>query len=294
MITTCVYIVTIAFSVFSFLHHFVDGLNVVAEVVHFTAGEALLLLLTVAIVYSIKAIRLFFTLYGYGLKARDFLELYCKVTIVSVVLPYKLGEFFRMYSYGREINNYTKGTIIIILDRFMDTAALCTMMLFWLDKNSSSNTGGFLVFITLAVLFFLTLIYLNFPSNYQFWNKYFLEAKASEHRIRTLKQLKSLQNIYREVQSIIKGRGIILYFLSLLAWIVEVGSQNTDVASYLFSAMNGSSSLFVIVSVVTLLSFYALLLMLKKIKPPERSIALKTVEINQSSESKQRSGGDKN
>ena len=118
----------------------------------------------------------------------------------------------------------------------------------------------------LAVLFFLALVYLGFPGNYQFWRKYLLEARASKRRIRTLKQLKSLKIIHREVQSIITGRGIILYFLSLLAWMVEVGSQKNDVASYLSSAMNGSSSQFVIISVVTLLAFYAVLLTLLTLK----------------------------
>lgn len=213
------------------------------------------LTITVFIVYIIKAIRLFFALYGSELGIRKYLETYCKVTLVNIILPYKLGEFFRMYCYGAEINNYSKGIIIICLDRFMDTAALCTMMLFWW----SVQDGGILIFIMLSVLLFLTLLYFSFPSSYQFWCKYLLEAKASERKIQILKKLKALKKLYLEVQSIVKGRGFILYFLSLLAWIIEVGMQRHDISAYLFSVINGSSSQFVLVSVIELLLVYMLI-----------------------------------
>ncbi len=221
----------------------------------FSLEGELYLVVTVAVVYVIKAIRLFLALYGSGIGIKKYLETYCKVTLVNIILPYKFGEFFRMYCYGTEINNYTKGAIIIALDRFMDTAALCTMMLFWW----SFNGNGILIFVMLSVLFFITLLYFGFPGNYQFWRKNLLEAKASEHRLKMLKRLQSLQNIYIDIQYIIKGRGFILYFLSLLAWIIEVGMQKSDVTEYLSAIMNGTSSQFILVSVIELTSVYALL-----------------------------------
>ena len=221
--------------------------------------DVFLLIISAALVYSIKAIRLFFALYDSNLRTIDYLEIYCKVTLVNIILPYKIGEFYRMYCYGHKINNYTKGIIIICLDRFMDTAALLTMMFFW--RNSE-----FLVYVMSLVLFFLMMLYWGFSEIYQFWNNYLLKTTVSARKIKMLKRLKSLKILYKEIQFIVKGRGMILYFLSLTAWVIEVGFHNDDIVKYLYSVMKVSSSQFIFVSIIELLIVYVVLNIYKLIK----------------------------
>ena len=90
-------------------------------------------LLTVILVHMVKAGRLYLALYGLDMKRGVCMKLYCKVTPVSVVLPWKLGEFFRIYCCGAELGSFLKGGVIILLDRFFDTVALVTMIvLLWI------------------------------------------------------------------------------------------------------------------------------------------------------------------
>lgn len=232
-----------------------------------------ILTVTVILVHAIKAGRLYLALYGSDIDFVTYLKIYCKVTPVSVLAPFKLGEFFRMYCYGKQLGNMLKGVVIILLDRFMDSIALVTaIILVWIINGGDIT---FLVYLLLIFLVFVLLMYIVFPGVYKFWKKYLLRAAASENRLAVLKMLEALNFIYREVEGVTKGRGIVLYFMSLIAWGVEIGSitlltgmsGESDISrvisKYLISAMSGNPSVplkrFVFVSVVLLLVLYLLI-----------------------------------
>lgn len=226
---------------------------------------------TVFVVHFLKAIRTYVLLYGADMDWITYLKLYCKVTAVSVVFPFKTGEFFRMYCYGKQISNLLKGIIIVLLDRFMDTIALITMIfLVWLMNGGRI---ALLTYILLVFLVFVVLAYLAFPSVYKFWTHHILRAKATERSLTLLKLLDMIHKVYQEITAVSVGRGIILYGLSLMAWAVEIGSLillcggkeelSNTISIYLSATMGGNASVemsrFIFVSVILLVSIYAIL-----------------------------------
>jgi hypothetical protein len=128
------------------------------------------------------------------------------------------------------------------------------------------------VYVLLAFLFFVMAVFLCFPGTYKFWKNYLLKARATENKLRALKWLDRLHTIYCEVESVVRGRGGILYFMSLLAWGVEIGNLSIfngvgepdgisqRVVNYLTSAISGGKSpelqRFAIVSVALLMVAY--------------------------------------
>lgn len=225
---------------------------------------------TVCVVHLIKASRLYLALYGTDVDVWTYIKIYCKVTPVSLVFPFKIGEFFRMYCYGVEIHNLLKGIITVIFDRFMDTTALVTVIFFvWIIN------GGHITLFTYALILFLVCIlvlYFVYPGMYHFWKKYILKAKATEHKLAILKLLDMSNVLYQEIVGVSRGRGIILYFMSLIAWGVEIGSLvlltetsvkeslSEIITQYLISAMRGGVSVelkqFVFISAVLMLVIY--------------------------------------
>ena len=219
---------------------------------------------TALLIYGIKFCRLYLALYDAQLGLEICLTTYCKVTPISIILPFKVGEFFRIYCYGRQIGSLLKSVVIILLDRFMDTAALVTAIdLVWIfyGERQSVFIYFLLIFLILSVCF-----YFVFPGIYRFWTRYLLCAKASEHKIWALKTLESIHTLYSEIENVVKGRGMILYFLSLAAWGIEIsnitlinymtGGNHTGVviSEYLLSAMSRRQSpefdQFVFISVI--------------------------------------------
>lgn len=202
---------------------------------------------SVCAVHIIKATRLYIALYGTGIGGKEYIKTYCKVTPISIIFPFKLGELFRIYCYGYLIKDYAKGTVIVLLDRFMDTAALVSIVVLMFVMNRYDVS----IFIYILMLFLLSLllIYKNFPNFYKFWKKYNLSAKASSKNLAHLKQLETANNLYSEVKDIIKGRGMVLFLLSLAAWVVEIcnliliskaeetKNLNIKISEYLLSAL---------------------------------------------------------
>jgi len=235
--------------------------------------QLVILVLAVIFVHAIKATRLYLALYGADVNWRTYLKTYCKVTPVSMVFPFKLGEFFRMYCYGKHLGSGLKGIVIVLLDRFMDTIALITMILsirIFMGGALTSFTYWLLLFLGIALL-----VYFVFPGVYGFWKKYLLRAKATENKLRALKMLDGLQLIYREIVNVTKGRGMILYVLSLMAWSVEIGcivllkqiageeQLGQAILTYLASAMNVEQSTelrqFVFASVILMIMLYGII-----------------------------------
>ena len=196
----------------------------------------------------------------------------CIFIIIGFLLTFLFGEFTIKQEYQMilktylslfliglstfpmtyKINNFFKGMVIIILDRFMDTIALVTVILL-----SLGVTGGHLTqFIYFLFIFLLLLIpiYAAFPGIYQFWRKWLLKSNASIKKLCVLRVLDTLKKVYVEVENVIKGRGMILYFLSLIAWGGEIGclillngyTQSEgliqSISTYLTTAMNGGQS----------------------------------------------------
>lgn len=238
------------------------------------AGEtilaAVILLATVVLVHAIKAVRLYIALYGSGITFLGCLKTYFKVTPVSVIIPFKLGEFFRMYCYGTQIGNMLKGVVIILLDRFMDTVGLLiAIALVCIFTMSHLSTLAYLLIIFVV---FILLVYFVFPGVYRFWKKYLMHGRASEKKLAALRVLEAMNKVYCEMEGVAKGRGMILFFMSLIAWAVEIGSialmikiagngkLYDTINNYLNAAMGGKSfpqlQQFVAVSVVVLIASY--------------------------------------
>ncbi len=232
--------------------------------------HVLVLLAAAFMVHLIKAGRLYLALYGTGIGGSEYIKIYCKVTPVSMVLPLKLGEFFRMYGYGKQLDDLLKGIIIILLDRFMDTLALIAMIfLVWIFNGGKIT---FFIYLLLLFLVCILLAYFAFPGIYGFWKKYILKARATEKRLALLRILDSLNLVYREITDVSKGRGLILCFISFLAWAAEIGSLamlngisgegelSQIISAYLLSAVGAGTSTelkqFVFLSVLLMITLY--------------------------------------
>ena len=196
----------------------------ISEVEIYPTIETIFLLLIIAcLVHLIKMVRLYLALYGNGVSFRFLAKIYCSVTPVSLLLPYKLGDLYRMYIYGNVLRNRIRGIVIILLDRFMDTSALVTIIIFFKYYNNSEIS----IQSSLLMVFLLVVIiaYNLFGGLHSFWNQYLLAANATKKRLWALDQLAIWNKIYVEIKRVVVGRGAVLYALSLLAWSIELGGM---------------------------------------------------------------------
>lgn len=216
-----------------------------------TVQSFLILAGTVLIVHFIKAIRLYFEFYEKKISFDLLIRQYCKVVPVSIIFPAKIGDVFRAYCFGAQIGDYLRAIAVIALDRFVDTLALVTVILGAKFIGNMSLTGVFYVLMTVLIL--LAIVYLVFPGMSKYWRKYFIKSRATANSLRGLGYMQKLDEVYSELAAVIKGKFLITFVLSLVAWLVEIGSllvlcnidykdKGVELHNYLIGALSGQES----------------------------------------------------
>lgn len=178
-----------------------------------------LLFFVFCLIHALKCFRQYLLLIESGIHMSDFVKIYIKTTFCSIVLPYKSGEIFKVYEYGYRVNNYMKGLLTVIVDKFFDAILL---LLFFIPYEIKKKNG--LSELTLILLFFviaLCIIYICFNTTYYYLNKHFIKNGNVKRNVITLKVLEQIYEIYNYVKELIKGRVLLLLILTVLAWALE-------------------------------------------------------------------------
>ena len=125
--------------------------------------------------------------------------------------------------------------------------------------------------IALVLLIFLCtllLLLIAYPGVHKFWRKKLLSSRATERKYNFLKLLDYTNSLYVEIKNVCSGKGVIIFFLSLFAWIIEIWSItlksnegiNIVISNYLSAAVGiGNSNelrIFVFVSICIMILIY--------------------------------------
>lgn len=148
-----------------------------------------------------------------------FIKLYIKTTFVNILLPFKIGEIFRMYCFSEALCNYKVGILSIIIERFFDTCAILLFMIpiEILTDYRVSYLSCFLVFFILLV--FCT--YRLFEGVYSYLNHFFLFHMDGKKSLKYLKCLEKANDCYTYVKHLVFGRISVIFGLSICSWGIE-------------------------------------------------------------------------
>lgn len=181
-------------------------------------------ILCAGLVHLLKGLRLYLISMEKCISLKRFLKIYTKTTLVTLALPWKTGEFFRIYCLGEEMKDYHSGFLSVLVDRYFDSVPLVIVIILY----SIVDLSSFLVF-TWVLLFFIistTLAYLIFPSLYQYFNRFIIMRITSKGGIAALELLEKLCQWHSYAEQLVKGRGVLLLTLSFGAWIIEYITLN--------------------------------------------------------------------
>lgn len=169
--------------------------------------------------YLLKGFRLYFILMEKRVELKRFLRIYAKTTLVTVVLPWKLGEFFRIFCYGEELRDYRSSLLSVLVDRYFDTIPI--LFIVFSSQIARPSNISLLTWALLIFLICATVTYLIFPSLYQYFNRFLIMKVTSKHSVTALETLENLHRWYCYINNLVKNREILLTFLSSVAWFFE-------------------------------------------------------------------------
>ncbi len=223
-------------------------------------------------IHLLRIVRQYIILMENKIKISRLTRAYLKSSLTNTVVPFKIGELFKIYLYGYEMNNYKKSFIGVLVDKFFDALLLLIILItaeIYYAQPLSIITILLLIFTGLVIIF-----YISFENTYNFLNKYLILNKNSELCIKCLKILDEAKNIFFDVKDMIKDRVILILSLTMLSWIFEiwfvsiisrainVNSGFIDFINYMNNSFigipNELSIYYILVTIILFIAFYVL------------------------------------
>ena len=180
----------------------------------------LLCLLGFALVHMFKMIRMYLIVMEKNVPFKRFLAAYFRTTLVNLIIPYKIGEIYRVAVFSRITGVFNVGLFSVLVDRFFDTLALLIILLpyqIFSGRGISASVAVLTVFLMLLIF-----AYACFPSSYKYLNKYIITSRTSKSSMMVLRVLELVNECYMYVKELILGRYGLLMLFSFGAWIVEI------------------------------------------------------------------------
>ncbi len=183
------------------------------------AVGGLIFIIGFLVIHTIKLFRMYLVLLERRIPFHKFVFAYCRTTLVNLIIPFKLGEVYRMAVFSRILGNAGMGIAGVIVDRFFDTMALVIILLplHILDSSRISVVSVFLVVFVVFVIF----IYMTFPSAYRYLNRYIIVHRGAGFSMTVLKWLEVMNSGYEHIRQLIKGRYALLIIMSFGSWVIE-------------------------------------------------------------------------
>lgn len=213
-----------------------------------------LLVFGVLAVHIFKMARLYLVLMEHKISFVRFVLLYIRTTFFNLIIPFKLGEIYRVEEIARETRVWQVGLLSVLVDRYFDMTALLILLVpfdLFFRKGLSPIT-----MVLLVVIVAVALLYAAVPKSYGYLNRYLIMKRSSPRSMAALRGLDVVKKWYDFTNNLITGRSALIVFASLFGWISEVITLKVlaiylelafalgDFASYIEAIfMNGKSRL---------------------------------------------------
>ncbi|MBO4905144.1 MAG: flippase-like domain-containing protein [Lachnospiraceae bacterium] len=202
-------------------------------------------------VHVIKLMRMYLIVLEQKISFDRFVPAYLRTTLVNLIVPYKLGEIYRIAVFSRISGGFTTGFFSVLVDRFFDTLALVLILMpYQLLISGTVTVPTIMLFVfEIAVL----AAYHVFPPSYEFLNRYIITSRDSKRSMMALAALEKINIWYEYVKMLVTGRYGILLLFSLAAWMLEIAVLGaftrllgkpfsvSDFGVYIESIVSGSS-----------------------------------------------------
>lgn len=220
-------------------------------------------------VHLFKMARLYLVLMEHKISLGRFLLLYIRTTFINLIIPFKLGEVYRVEEIARETKVWQVGLLSVLVDRYFDMTALLLLLLpfdMFFRKELSPITAVLLVLIVVVAF-----LYVAIPSSYTYMNRYLIMRRSSARSLAALRGLDVVKKWYDFTKNLITGRSALIVAASLLGWASEVVTLKAlasykglafslgDFASYIEAIfMNGNSQILTVYTGTTAVTFFVL------------------------------------
>ncbi|MCT4545322.1 MAG: flippase-like domain-containing protein [Vallitalea sp.] len=173
------------------------------------------------VVHTIKAIRMYLILLETKIPIIQLFKQYFKTTFVTILIPFKIGDFFRFVCFSKEVKSYKTGFIAVLIDRFFDTIVLLFLLMIYQYQTINNSNKLYITIIIITFLVMICIINVVLYITYPYLNHFLIIHGSSKKSLVALEYLEQIKNMQISILEMIKGRTSLIILLSFSVWGIE-------------------------------------------------------------------------
>ena len=187
------------------------------------------LLLPAASIYLIshclRALRIFLLLYDGRVRVGESFLAHLHAAGVSALIPFKLGELYRIAVFDRLIHNPIRALMTVWVERIWDAGALLLLLLLLVAVAKLEMEGlGRLAAMTLAFLFASGFLFLVLPENLNMIKRYLIIRQEGERALWALAMVDRFHRVLTTAATLLRYRILTIAWLTIGIWALECGA----------------------------------------------------------------------
>ena len=146
---------------------------------------------------------------------------------VALGAPFRLGDVYRCIELGRFTGGIVYGITFVWIERLFDLGMLLPLLLMTLKFGQAGGMLGPYAGITLFTLLFVSmsiLLVAILPENLRRFGTYIIRQHEGAWTVTVLRGIEDIRKTVRRIPSMLKGKLLSLTALTVLVWVLEVGS----------------------------------------------------------------------
>lgn len=184
-------------------------------------------LMAVALVYLashlLRSFRLYVILLDFERSFARILGLYATLTFVNRMFPLKAGELFRLFEFTHMFKSPRLAVVVIATERFFDAIILFWLLVYglMLDPSIVGDTTVLLIVLSVVAIFGM-LIYRGMPGFARYLRYLAATRSRGARGLAALRVAAWVEDIWRDVHRLLRGRAVILALISFAVWTMEI------------------------------------------------------------------------
>ena len=173
-----------------------------------------------------------------------------KANGVNILLPFKLGESYRVVYFTPFFGSYSNSFAILLFERLLDLLTIFIILLFCYFFSSLSIPNlNYLLLAALALLFTITFICYSIEKIKYIVNRIFLKKKLNIFSNFFINSTNTINDSIKKIRKTVNKKYVSCVTSSLLIWFLEIS------AFYIFfDALNGQIILIIFLALAVALS----------------------------------------
>ena len=173
-----------------------------------------------------RSMRLALLIGGWNVGLRLIASFHFVTAGVSLAMPLKLGEFFRIAVLSRVAGSITRAIEIVWWERLLDVVALIVIMMIALRDVTGSQWQDFsgIVAVSVAFVAVSVLAFFVLPDNLRRTSVLIIRRYRSPHTVPVLQALERARSAIIEAPRMVRTKMGSLAALTILIWACEIGT----------------------------------------------------------------------